>query len=155
MKNSLPSVVIPAPEYFSNVVIFPAPATLHDAPKFYLMKNFPDVPKYQIGSLKVILYPGSVYCLLPSDDKNKGSVSVYQYKPSFLDSYTYCLEINPKSVVFPYTINEEDSFPSNKKDGSIGFYPTNKTDASAGFYTTNKTDTSTDFNPIKRKNVFT
>ena len=109
MENCVPSVVIPAPEYFCNVVVFPAPATLHDVPKFYLLENVPDVGKYQIGSLQVKLYPGSVYCLLPSNEKSKGSLSVYPYKPSFLDSFTYCVEINPKSVVLSTTANEGDS----------------------------------------------
>ena len=130
MENRLPSVVIPSPEYFCNVVVFPAPATLHDVPKFCLLKNVPDIPKYQIGSLEVKLYPGSVYCLLPSKDKSKGSLSVYQYKPSFLDSYTYCQEINPKSVVFQDAVKEEDSFTYNRRDASEGSCPTSKTDGS-------------------------
>lgn len=101
MEESLPSIVIPAPEYFCNVVVFPDP-TVTDEPKFFLMKNNCDVLRYQIGSVKVkyMYIPGSVYCLLPSVEKNTGSVSVYSSKPSFLDSYACYLQIDMNSVDF-------------------------------------------------------
>ena len=131
MENRLPSVVIPAPDYFCNVVVFPAPATLHDVPKFYLLENVPDARKYKIGSLQVKLYPGSVYCLLPSNEKSQGSLSVYPYKPSFLDSFTYCVEINPNSVVLSTTANEGDS---PERDVSEGSCPTKKTDGATDLH---------------------
>ena len=99
MDDSLASIVIPAPEYFCNVVVFPAPTT-SDVPKLFLMKNKCDVPRYQVGSVKVKYIPDSVYCLLPSDEENAGKVSVYESKPRFLDSYAYCLQIDIRSVDF-------------------------------------------------------
>ena len=98
MNESLPTVVIPAPEYFCNLAIFPAPSTIHNAPKFFLLKNVADVPIHQIGSVVAKYVPGSIYCLLPSVEKNNGTITVYKNKPSFLDSYTYCLEINGHGV---------------------------------------------------------
>ena len=100
MVESVTTVVIPAPEYFCNLVVFPAPPTINDAAKFVLMKNEAEVPKYHFGSVEAKFLPGSVYCLLPSTERNHGIISVYNTKPSFLDSYTYCQEINPKSVDF-------------------------------------------------------
>ena len=100
MVESAPTVIIPTPEYFCNLAVFPAPSNINDAPKFFLMKNKAEVPIHQIGSLKAKLFPGSVYCLLPSKGKNCGSITVYKTKPTFLDSYTYCLEINAKCVEF-------------------------------------------------------
>ena len=99
MEESLPTIVIPAPEYFCNVVVFPDP-TVTDGPKVFLMKNNCDVLRYQIGSVKVKYIPGSVYCLLPSIEKNNGSVSVFETKPSFLDSYACFLQIDIKSIDF-------------------------------------------------------
>ena len=122
MDESLSSIVIPAPEFFCNVAVFPAPTTC-DVPKFFLMRNNCDVPRYQIGSVKVKYIPGSVYCLLPSIEKNVGRVSVYGSKPSFLDSYAYCLQINIRSVDFldfnhvKITEASTDSSSSKKCEG--------------------------------------
>ena len=115
MAESVSTVVIPAPEYFCNLVVFPAPSTVKDAPKFILMKNKADVPNHRIGSLEAKFFPGSVYCLLPSTEKNHGSISVYSIKPSFLDLYTYCQEINIKCVDF---INCENDLPKPSSDSS-------------------------------------
>ena len=100
MNESLPTVVIPAPDYFCNLAIFPAPSTIHDAPKFFLLKNMADVPSPQIGSVVAKYVEGSIYCLFPSFEKSNGTMTVYKNKPKFLDSYTHCLEINEHSVDF-------------------------------------------------------
>ena len=95
----MPTVVIPAPENFCNLVVFPSTTSMKES-KFFLLKNKADVPQENIGNVKVEFVPGSIYCLLPSKEKSIGCVSVYESKPSFLDSYAYSLEINVKSVDF-------------------------------------------------------
>ena len=120
MENTSPTVVIPATEYFCNVAVFPAPATISDVPKFYLLDNVADTPKYHIGNVEVKYYPGSVYCFLPSTEKNQGSVSVYKSKPSFLDSFTYCFEIDARSVNFLGNDSNKASFPDSSKEALLG-----------------------------------
>ena len=100
MDESLPTVIIPTPEHYCNLVVFPAPSSILHAPKFFLMKNKADVPKHKIGSVRVKYVPGSIYCLLPSTEKNHGEISMYRSKPGFLDSFTYCLEIKEDCVDF-------------------------------------------------------
>ena len=99
MFDHVRSLLIPAFSYFCNIVVFPAPD--NDDSKKFLLKTKADVPDEIFGNLKVEYVPGSVYCLIPSSEKSQGAVSVYKEKPDFLDGYSYCLEINPESVVFP------------------------------------------------------
>ena len=95
MFDPVPSVSIPAFPYFCNVVVFPAPS---NESTFFIIKKSADVPDTILGKLTVEYVPGSVYCLLPSNEKSHGSVSVYNSRPSFLSEYNYCLEINVKSL---------------------------------------------------------
>ena len=100
MSQQVPSVEIPAIPFFCNLVVFPSPTSESNESRFFLLKNVADVPKCSSETLWVEYIPGSIYCLLPSSERNQGRVSVYESKPNFLDDFSYSLEINKKSIVF-------------------------------------------------------
>ena len=81
--------------------MFPSPNELSDESWFYLLKNSSTVPAHGLSSVSVKYIPGSVYCFFPSTDKDMGTVKYYSRKPSFLDDFTYCLEINKLGIQFP------------------------------------------------------
>ena len=100
MVEAVPSVSIPAFPYYCDLVVFPSPYKHIAESSFFLLKKTADVPTEITGNLFVEFIPGSVYCFLPSCEKSKGTVSVHESRPSFLDDYSYCLEISKKSIDF-------------------------------------------------------
>ena len=100
MSQQVPSVAIPAIPFFYNLVVFLSPTSESNESRFFLLKNDAGVPKCSSEKLWVEFIPGSVYCFLPSTERNQGGVSVYESKPSFLDDFCDSLEINRKFIVF-------------------------------------------------------
>ena len=88
------------PPYFANLAVFPSPFNESEESRFYLLKNTDTVPVHGLSSVSVKYYPGSVYCFYPSDDENIGTVTVYSSKPSFLDEFSFCLEMNKQAMEF-------------------------------------------------------
>ena len=110
MADQVPSVAIPAFPHFYNLVVFPSPVRESDESRFFLLKNDADVPKCSSETLWLEYIPGSIYCLLPSCERNQGSVSVYESRPSFLDDFSDSLEINKQSMVFLNNKSEAAEF---------------------------------------------
>jgi hypothetical protein len=100
MSQQVPSVAIPAIPFFHNLVVFPSPTSESNDSRFFLLKNVADVPMCSSEKMWVEYIPGSIYCFLPSTERNQGRVSVYESKPNFLDDFSYSLEINKNSIVF-------------------------------------------------------
>ena len=100
MEKSHSNVSIPLPPYFANLAVFPSPSNECEESRFYLLKNTDTVPVHGLSCASVKYYPGSVYCFYPSDEENIGTVTVYTSKPSFLDEFTYCLEMNKQVMEF-------------------------------------------------------
>ena len=101
MKMSQKYLSVPLPPYFANLAVFPSPCEVSDESWFYLLKNSSTVPVYGLSTVSVKYIPGSVYCFFPSIDEDIGTVKYYSRKPSFLDDFTYCLEINKLRIQFP------------------------------------------------------
>ena len=120
MQNDdpLPSVSLPSFPYFCNVVVFPSTDISPDDTSFFILKNTADVPDKITGKMCVKYIPGSVYCLLPSDERCQGTVALYKTRPSFIDEYSYCLEINKQSIDFPsFTTDEPEKM--SETDGHV------------------------------------
>ena len=100
MEKSQNNASIPLPPYFANLAVFPSLSNESEESRFYLLKNTDTVTVHGLSSVSVKYYPGSVYCFYPSDDENIGTVTVYSSKPSFLDEFTYCLEMNKQAMEF-------------------------------------------------------
>ena len=100
MVQSPEFVSIPLAPYFCDLVVFPLPNKKSQETFFCLMKNCDDMPVYGLGSVLVEYIPGSVYCFLPSVGENHGTVRVFRSKPNFLDTFTFCLEINRLAIDF-------------------------------------------------------
>ena len=125
MVEPVPSVSIPSFPFYCDLVVFPSPYKENEESSFFLIKMTSDVPSEVTGHFVVEHIPGSIYCLLPSSEESKGRVSVHPSRPSFLDNYSYCLEINKKSMAFhnqksgnadePVGISEKDAEERNYK----------------------------------------
>ena len=116
----VPSIAIPAFPHFYNLVVFPSPVKESDGSRFFILKKSADVPEYSSKKWLVEFIPDSIYCLLPSAEREQGKVTVYKNRPQFLDQYSYCLEINNKTVALQKIKSETaETTKSAKKENLI------------------------------------
>ena len=100
MAKSVQTVKVPVPAYQCNLVVFPAAAYFKDISMFYVLQMKDYISTEAVGSLEVEYISGMIYCFLPSTEKWNGYVTMYTSKPTFIDSYIGCMEVNVKSLIF-------------------------------------------------------
>ena len=96
------------------MVVFPSPYQNNES-VFFLLKNTAAIPDMITGNHSMEYVAGYVYCFLPSSEESKGKVSVFSSRPSFLDQFSYSLEIN-KQFIDIKKIDTVLNAPGNKVD---------------------------------------
>ena len=75
-------------------------------------------------------FPNCMYCFLPSDSIDQGSVRLLNFIPEFLKSYTYLMEINDINMFSQLSnwnkVNLLSEMPNSHKDGSLFISGRNK-----------------------------
>ena len=99
MKKSLPVVKVPVPAFQCDLVVFPLPLGYQEKSKFYVLQSKEEIDLDKVGFLDVEYILGMVYCFLPSLEKRKGQLSMFESKPRFIDSYTTCFEVSNKFLL--------------------------------------------------------
>ena len=97
MAELFPTISIPVIPYFCNVVVFPVP-DIDTYPPVFLLKKTAMVPAASSQTILLEYAESHVYCLLPSKEMNRGTISICRSKPNFLKNFTYCSQIDRKAV---------------------------------------------------------
>ena len=120
--DTCPSTIsIPVIPYYCNVVVFPLPPGVDydDSPVFVLKKSAL-LPAASDHDFTLEYLPSHVYCLLPSIQMQHWTVSLYKSRPAFLKNFSFCLQIDPRTVFISKncTVIEELALPAGL-EGSI------------------------------------
>ena len=100
MAESTPSVALPVIPGFCNVAVFPSPQKNCHESRFFLLNNSAALPVWSSKVFMVEHIPGSIYCLFPSTEDSQWNMCYYPIRPSFIQKYSYCMEINKAALVF-------------------------------------------------------
>ena len=116
------TVALPVIPNFCNLAVFPSPSNKDDESRFFLLNNSAVVPAWSFKTWLVEYIPGSVYCLLPSDENNKWMVSIIPSKQALEERFSYCLEINMDALVSTNVSSgssAKDESPTKQYEGPV------------------------------------
>ena len=115
METGLSTITIPVIPYFCNVVVFPLPPGAdYDNSPVFILKKTAEIQAASDHDFTFDYLSSHVYCLLPSDDMHHGTVSLYQSRPAFLDTFSYCLQIDPRATPIRRRCTVNDGLPVPK-----------------------------------------
>ena len=122
MESSFQTISIPIIPYYCNVVVFPLPldAGCHKESTVVVLKKTAEIPAVSGQYYPFEYLPSHVYCLLPSKEMYQGTVSICKSRPTFLNQFSFCLQVDPKIVGSTGTLSVSDAPQSPADDlGSL------------------------------------
>ena len=109
------TISIPLIPNFCNVAVFPLNGGETKSP-VYILKKSAAVPEASGFVFHLQFLPNHVYCLLPSSEVSTFNVTLHKSRPGFLENYSYCLQIDPKTVSVTSKISSMDNSPATDPD---------------------------------------